>query len=105
MMTARADNRCGQCGRWLFWDRDIRLETCYDCRVMKSDVGEVDHTKFLRCPYCRHVWNWLDTDQYDDHQDGTREAQCPKCEDEFTFRTLVTYRFESPAIITQEAGG
>lgn len=101
--SAQVNNgeRCYQCKSYLVTPRGHQ-ELCIECKNADNNSDELRHSRFIRCPKCRHLMNaedvaeWTDYKLYQDQDDV--DVTCYECEHEFKVQTEITYEFISPAV-------
>lgn len=72
---------------------------CYDCKALRNDAREVDHSGRVRCPQCGN------TEEVDWesglHEEGENPYDCSECGYEYTVDTSISFSFESPPLLQQ----
>lgn len=93
---------CTSCGGFIIWNKGYP-DTCYDCKQMVKDLGEVSHEDYIRCPRCRNQVNIAYEEDYSLYQDGEHKVTCSECDYEYEITTHISFSFTSPAIIDKDA--
>jgi hypothetical protein len=91
---------CSECGGCMMSANAGSV--CFSCRELGNDDGEVTHHDLVRCPHCKHLHSVskdLDGEGFDEDDN---EITCHECNKDFTFRTSISYSFESPALASED---
>jgi DNA-directed RNA polymerase subunit M/transcription elongation factor TFIIS len=97
-----AGESCRKCGSFIVFSKGYPT-TCHDCDRLEEESGEVVHDSSVRCPKCRRVMNVHDSEFWDLYEEGEHEVSCRSCDHEFTVSSRVSYSFESPELLPEEA--
>jgi len=94
---------CYQCERYIvFHEKTEQRTLCSTCKTVNESTDSVKHNKFIRCPKCHSVFEPLTFSEFDIYEEGDHDVDCPKCNYFFIVETVVTYSFESPAVMDKE---
>jgi len=94
-------DKCFRCDSYV---TALDTNPCGACRRLESQKSEASHKRHVRCPKCRHIWDYVgeDWDHPEIREEGKHEIECVECEYEFTIETWVTVEFVSPDLIEVE---
>lgn len=93
--------KCRDCGAFIM-SPSGHPSWCYDCNDARSNTGEINHNRMVRCPACRYMWAPGEHDDYELLSDEEHEVNCYECNHEFTITTNVSYSFDSPPLLNTE---
>jgi DNA-directed RNA polymerase subunit RPC12/RpoP len=105
----RRGEKCSQCGDYITSLRPPgHSQRCFNCRSLDRPESVIDN-RYIRCPACGFNWDPLDNEgdvsgwdnsllEHGDHTIG-----CPRCGHTFEVTTRVSYTFDSPALVAEEA--
>lgn len=93
---------CYRCGTWILCLTPPGYRRlCVQCRDVDRP-GELDHSKFIRCPKCGKSWNPYDSEDFQVYESGNHDVQCDDCGHDFEVETSVSYSFTSPEMNVDE---
>ena len=91
--------RCRTCEAHIVFGSKGVPADCFDCQQLRDYDGDVEHSRRLRCPACRHGFDFDVDDHYKLYEEGEHYVCCPSCDADFTVETRVEFHFTSPAIV------
>lgn len=96
-----AGQRCFQCGQFIGRPAG-HPSLCSECNALMKSTEAQQHSRLIRCPKCKHVFQASDFDDGTIYEEDDTEITCPECEHDFTVTTHVSYTFTSPPIIEED---
>jgi len=93
--------RCYECNNYLVYGPNNYRQLCHECKNMDSNE-EVDHSKMVRCPYCKCKIDVHENELYNLYEEGEHEINCMRCNGTFEVSTSVSYSFKSPELNLNE---
>jgi DNA-directed RNA polymerase subunit RPC12/RpoP len=102
----QSGEKCHMCGEYIFCLRPPGYsQRCWKCKQLDGQ-GDVRDNRYIRCPKCRHTSSPFNEEGYWENgllEEGEHDVCCPACEHKFEVTTNVSYSFDSPAMVAEEA--